>query len=72
MNGVRLIAGGDLAEVGVAFEESKTNHHLLAEICQNATIYRSANPHVPPLIAPGHRPHGRENYRAAPGYAQGR
>jgi len=51
-NGVRLIAGGDLAEVGVAFEESKTNYHLLAEICQNATIYRSANPsRAVPLIA---------------------
>ncbi|MFZ5457785.1 VPA1269 family protein [Stutzerimonas stutzeri] len=51
-NGVRLIAGGDLAEVGVTFEESKTNYHLLAEICQNATIYRSANPsRAVPLIA---------------------
>ncbi|WP_208643713.1 VPA1269 family protein [Pseudomonas songnenensis] len=51
-NGVRLIAGGDLAEIGVAFEESKTNYHLLAEICQNATIYRSANPsRAVPLIA---------------------
>ncbi|HDQ4550063.1 gamma-mobile-trio integrase GmtZ [Pseudomonas aeruginosa] len=51
-SGVRLIAGGDLAEVGVAFEESKTNYHLLAEICQNATIYRSANPsRAVPLIA---------------------
>lgn len=51
-NGVRLISGGDLAEVGVAFEESKTNYHLLAEICQNATIYRSANPsRAVPLIA---------------------
>ncbi len=51
-NGVRLIAGGDLAEVGVTFEESKTDYHLLAEICQNATIYRSANPsRAVPLIA---------------------
>ncbi|WP_043310414.1 VPA1269 family protein, partial [Pseudomonas sp. ML96] len=51
-NGVRLMAGGDLAEVGVAFEDSKTNYHLLAEICQNATIYRSANPsRAVPLIA---------------------
>jgi len=51
-NSVRLIAGGDLAEIGVAFEESKTNYHLLAEICQNATIYRSANPsRAVPLIA---------------------
>ncbi|MBD9424503.1 integrase [Pseudomonas sp. PDM15] len=51
-NGVRLIAGSDLAEVGVAFEDSKTNYHLLAEICQNATIYCSANPsRAVPLIA---------------------
>ncbi len=51
-NGVRLIAGGDLTEVGVAFEESKTNYHLLAEICQNATIYSSTNPsRAVPLIA---------------------
>ncbi|HDV6135631.1 TPA: VPA1269 family protein, partial [Pseudomonas aeruginosa] len=51
-NGVRLIAAGDLAEVGVAFEDSETNYHLLAEICQNATIYRSANPsRAVPLIA---------------------
>jgi len=51
-NGVRLIAAGDFAEVGVAFEESKTNYHLLAEICQNATIYRSANPsRAVPMIA---------------------
>ena len=51
-HGVRLIAGGDLAEVSVAFEDSETNYHLLAEICQNATIYRSANPsRAVPLIA---------------------
>ncbi len=51
-NGVRLIAGGDLAEIDVAFENSETNYHLLAEICQNATIYRSANPsRAVPLIA---------------------
>jgi len=51
-NSVRLIAGGDLAEVGVAFEEPNTNYHLLAEICQNATIYLSANPsRAVPLIA---------------------
>ena len=49
---VRLIAGGDLTEVGVAFKESKTNYHLLAEICQNATIYSSTNPsRAVPLIA---------------------
>nr|WP_314305404.1 VPA1269 family protein [Pseudomonas aeruginosa]MDT8214517.1 VPA1269 family protein [Pseudomonas aeruginosa] len=51
-NCVRLIAGGDLTEVGVAFKESKTNYHLLAEICQNATIYSSTNPsRAVPLIA---------------------
>ena len=50
-NGVRLIAAGDLAEVGVVFEESKTNYHLLAEICENATIYKSTNPsRAVPLI----------------------
>ena len=48
---VRLIAAGDLDEVGVTFDESRTNYHLLAEICQNATIYRSANPsRAVPLI----------------------
>ncbi|RJG13654.1 integrase [Pseudomonas cavernicola] len=51
-DGIRLIAGGDLYEVGVAIEESKTNYHLLAEICQNATIYQSSNPsRAIPLIA---------------------
>lgn len=49
---VRLIAAGELGEVGVSFEESKTQYHLLAEICQNATIYQSANPsRALPLIA---------------------
>ncbi len=49
---IRLIAAGDLCEIGVAFEESKTQYHLLAEICQNATIYQSANPsRALPLIA---------------------
>lgn len=50
--GVRLMAAGDLREVSVAFEESKTQYHLLAEVCQNATIYQSANPsRAVPLIA---------------------
>jgi hypothetical protein len=49
---VRLIAAGELGEVGVTFEESKTQYHLLAEICQNATVYQSANPsRAVPLIA---------------------
>lgn len=51
-DGVNLITGGDLQEVGVAFEESMTGYHLLAEICQNALIYKSANPsRAIPLIA---------------------
>lgn len=51
-SGVRLIAAGDLAEASAVFEDSETNYHLLAEICQNATIYRSANPsRAVPLIA---------------------
>jgi hypothetical protein len=51
-SGVRLIAAGDLAEVGAAFEESNTQYHLLAEICQNATIYQSSNPsRAIPLIS---------------------
>ncbi|SDG80748.1 Phage integrase family protein [Pseudomonas benzenivorans] len=51
-SGVRLIVAGDFAEVGVVFEESKTQYHLLAEICQNATIYQSGNPsRAIPLIA---------------------
>lgn len=40
---VRLIVSGDTREVGVAFSDSKTSYHLLAEICQNATIYKSTN-----------------------------
>jgi hypothetical protein len=51
-SGVRLIAAGDLAEVGVVFEESNTKYHLLAEICQNAIIYQSSNPsRAIPLIS---------------------
>ena len=49
-SGVRLIAAGELGEVGVSFEDSQ--YHLLAEICQNATIFQSANPsRAVPLIA---------------------
>lgn len=49
---VRLITASDFREVGIAFEESNTQYHLLAEICQNATIYLSANPsRALPLIA---------------------
>lgn len=51
-DGVRLIAASDLTEVGAVFEESESNYHLLAEICQNATIYRSSNPsRAVPLIS---------------------
>ncbi|NWB49869.1 VPA1269 family protein [Pseudomonas gingeri] len=50
--GIRLVVSGDLHDIGVAFEESKSQYHLLAEICQNATIYRSANPsRAIPLIS---------------------
>lgn len=49
---IRLIAAGDLSDIGVRFEESRTYYHLLAEICQNATIYQSTNPsRAVPLIA---------------------
>lgn len=51
-NNIRLIAAENLSEIGVAFEEGETNYHLLAEICQNATIYTSANPsRAMPLIS---------------------
>lgn len=51
-SGVRLIAAGDFAEIGVAFEESNTQYHLLAEICLNATIYKSSSPsRAIPLIS---------------------
>ncbi|MCY1298512.1 hypothetical protein D9M70_480030 [compost metagenome] len=51
-NSVRLIAAGDLGEVGVTFEEPRTQYHLLAEICQNAIIYHSSNPsRAVPLIS---------------------
>ncbi|MCY1427278.1 hypothetical protein D9M71_431180 [compost metagenome] len=49
---VRLIVADGVSEVGMAYEESKSEYHLLAEICQNATIYQSANPsRAVPLIA---------------------
>lgn len=51
-SGVRLIVASDLAEISVAFEESEMNYHLLAEICQNAVIFRSGNPsRAVPLIS---------------------
>ncbi|MNM35969.1 Tyrosine recombinase XerC [compost metagenome] len=49
---IRLVVSGDLLEVGASIQESTTQYHLLSEICQNATIYRSANPsRAVPLIS---------------------
>ncbi|MGU9817576.1 VPA1269 family protein [Pseudomonas sp. LF135] len=49
---IRLVISGDVHEMGVAYQESTTSYHLLAEICQNATIYQSANPsRAVPLIS---------------------
>lgn len=49
---VRLIVPGDMHDLSVVFQESESTYHLLAEICQNATIYKSANPsRAIPLIA---------------------
>lgn len=49
---IRLIITGELQEIGVAIDESRTQYHLLAEICQNATIYQSSNPsRALPLIS---------------------
>lgn len=50
--GVRLITSGEAESLSVAFEESNSQYHLLAEICQNATIYQFANPsRALPLIS---------------------
>lgn len=50
--GVRLVLTGEFQEIGVTVEESRSQYHLLAEICQNATIYQSANPsRAIPLIS---------------------
>lgn len=49
---VRLIASGDVREMGLAFQESESSYHLLAEICQDATIYKFSNPsRAIPLIS---------------------
>jgi hypothetical protein len=49
---IRLIITGDFQEIGMSIDESKTHYHLLAEICQNATIYQSSNPsRALPLIS---------------------
>lgn len=49
---VRLIASGEVREIGLAFQESESSYHLLAEICQNATIYKFSNPsRAIPLIS---------------------
>lgn len=50
--GIRLVSAGEIREVGVAFNDSDSPYHLLAELCQNAVIYKSANPsRAIPLIA---------------------
>lgn len=41
--GVKLIAASDPADFGIEFQEARTQYHLLAEICQNATIYKATN-----------------------------
>ncbi len=49
---IRLIFTGDIKDTEVMIEESRTQYHLLSEICQNATIYQSANPsRAIPLIS---------------------
>ncbi len=49
---IRLITSSSWNELEVAFEDSITNYHLLAEICENSTIYRSSNPsRALPLIS---------------------
>lgn len=51
-SGVRLVVASDPQELAVAYEESESQYHLLAEICQNASIYHSSNPsRAVPLIA---------------------
>lgn len=47
-----LVVAGDLEDIGLAICESKGQYHLLAEICQNASIYQSTNPsRAIPLIS---------------------
>ncbi|MDT3295942.1 VPA1269 family protein [Shewanella sp. SP2S2-6] len=41
---IRLVVAGEQVEFERVLEESRSNYHLLAEICQNAIIYHSANP----------------------------
>lgn len=49
---IRLISNSSWRNVEVAFEDAKTNYHLLAEICENSTIYSSSNPsRALPLIS---------------------
>ena len=48
---IRLITSEE-SKLVVSIEESKSQYHLLAEICQNATIYSSTNPsRAIPLIS---------------------
>ena len=47
---LKLVVSEDLKEM--SFRASESTYHLLSEICQNATIYRSANPsRALPLIS---------------------
>lgn len=49
---IRLVTASTADQICLAHEDAHTSYHLLAEICQNATIYRSANPsRAIPLIA---------------------
>lgn len=49
---ITLVVAGELEDVGLAIRESNEQYHLLAEICQNASIYQSADPsRALPLIS---------------------
>jgi hypothetical protein len=49
---IRLISSGEPHELGLTFDDSVSGYHLLAEICQNATIYKSVDPsRAVPLIS---------------------
>ncbi|MGU1101189.1 VPA1269 family protein [Pseudomonas aeruginosa] len=49
---IKLISSSGMFGMQACFEESSTNYHLLAEICQNATVYHFSNPsRALPLIS---------------------
>jgi hypothetical protein len=51
-DGIRLIISADVRDFRLVISESRNQYHLLAEICQNAAIYRSSNPsRALPLIS---------------------